>query len=156
MLVPTFLRHTLTDLCKGLLWRTTVQNIAFGTITSLLQTSPHDGFVRGLLCTLKREQNRAHSWKSSSKAVLQWTQNPLWSCKNHSWATTPCQSHCPMNRSVNHRVWASTARRTPESKPLFVLAIHVYAVPQPPSQTRTEWRGWDTANADLSPLCSVL
>lgn len=144
VLVQTFLRHTLTDLCKGLLWRTTVQNVAFGTIISLLQTSPHDGFVHGLLCTLKGEQSRAHSWESSPKAVLQWTQTPLWSCKSHSWATAPHQSHCPMNRSVNHRAWASTAQRTRESKPIFVLAVHVYAVHQAPSQTRTEWRGCET------------
>lgn len=64
-------------------------------------------------------------------------------CKNHSRATAPCQSHCPVNRSVNHRVWTSISQRT-LSKHLFVQPLHVYAVPQAHRHSRKEWGSPDT------------
>lgn len=67
MLVQTFLRHTLTDLGKGLLWRLIVKNIAFGTIISLLQPSPVH--VHVLLRMSKGEQSRAQSLKVQQKGM---------------------------------------------------------------------------------------
>lgn len=76
-------------------------------------------------------------------------------CKNHSWAIAPCQSHCPVNRTVNQSMGFHQSE-DPWKQMYFCTAFTgVHNAPSPLAHQKGEKESWRTAHADFSPLCSV-